>query len=248
MKNIIIPLLVCVLLFAGAGYAQPDNDQDNQEPSMEPTDSLIDPGHLDRPGTSEVEPAGGDTVIFKKGTELRGVKVVRYSPMFVEIEYLPGEPYLQIPSTQVKDVVYGEKEDPSNGGAGNGHQLDADFLPGEEVSPDFHNALNKVIATEPLVYEDQDYLDVIQQLADKSEINVDIEGELKALPQEDRKFTHTVAPDTTLLDFLRKDLLEIAPEVRVVLHYDRLALQKRANSAGAAPAEAIPEAETEPAL
>lgn len=191
------------------------------------------------PGENEKTPLEGDVVVFKKGTELRGVKVVRESPMFVEIEYLPGEPYLQIPATQVKEVIYAEEAVDGGQAGSDGLTLGPDIMPGEEVSPEFHKVLTSVLSDEPLAYENEDYLEVIQNLCDKAVVEVSVDENLKALSKEDRTFSRTVAAGTTLLDFLRKDLAEIAPDVRVILHYDRLDLQKRVDEA--APPADLPE-------
>lgn len=241
MKRMMTLFSITLLLLACVGYAQPeeaateDSEEDAQS-AVADSEAAVEEESSD----GEITPLEGDIVVFKKGSELRGVKVVRHSPMFVEIEYLPGEPYLQIPTTQVKEVIYAAEEDDLGGAAEEGLTLGPDIMPGEEVSPEFHSALTAVIATDPLVYEKADYLDVIRKLVADAKVDLDVDENLDALSKEERAFTRTVATGTTLLDFLRKDLAEIAPEVRVILHYDRLTLQKRA--AEAAPPEAAPEA------
>ena len=171
-------------------------------------------------------PLKGDVVVFKRGSELRGVKVVRQSPMFVEIEYLPGEPYLKIPKAQVSEVIYEQKEEPGNN-AGDGLTLGPDIMPGEEVSAEFNHQLTSVVSDTPLEYKDEDYLEVIRSLCGKTGIVVDVDANLEALSPEARKFSYTVPAGTTMLDFLRRDLAGIATDLRVILHYDRLMLQKR---------------------
>lgn len=239
MKRMMPLFSIALLLLACVGYAQPeeaaieDSEEEAQSAGMDPGEAVEEES-----SDGEMTPLEGDIVVFKKGSELRGVKVVRHSPMFVEIEYLPGEPYLQIPTTQVKEVIYAEKDDDPGAVADEGLTLGPDIMPGEEVSPEFHSALTAVIATEPLVYEKADYLDVIRKLVEDAKVALDVDKNLDALSKEERAFTRTVATGTTLLDFLRKDLAEIAPDVRVILHYDRLSLQKHA--AETAPTEAAP--------
>ncbi len=181
---------------------------------------------VDSPRPKQKTPLEGDVVIFKKGSELRGVKVVRQSPMFVEIEYLPGEPYLKIPRGQVSEVIYAQKDDAGNV-TDTGLTLGPDIMPGEEVSAEFNHLLTAVLSDKPLEYENEDYLAVIRALCANAGVGVDVDAALEMLPEEARKFSYTVPAGTTLLDFLRKDLAEIAPEMRVILHYDRLILQKR---------------------
>ena len=185
----------------------------------------------------EAEPEG-DTVVFKKGTELKGVKVVRHSPMFVEIEYLPGEPYLQIPVSQVAEVIYAERQVASRDPGEAGVPLGPDVMPGEEVSAEFHQLLITTLSEESLEYVDADYLAVILELAQQVGVSIDVDENLAALSPEERRFTHTVPPGTSFLLFLRRNLQEIAPDVRVILHYDRLALQRRVSLADPAPSPA----------
>lgn len=242
MKKMMALCFIALLLMAYTGYAQPapSAPADAKEDSMTAAEKPEEAGS-EESSSEAMEPPEGDVVVFKKGSELRGVKVVRQSPMFVEIEYLPGEPYLQIPTTQVKEVIYAQKEEKSSDDSGEGLTLGPDIMPGEEVSPEFHSALTAVIAAEPLVYEKMDYLDVVRKLAADAGVAVNVDEKLDALTKEERTFTRTVPAGTTLLDFLRRDLAEIAPDVRVILHYDRLALQKRVAETAAPPAAPMPE-------
>ena len=257
MKTNAILLLASLLLVASIGFAQPaakesaDTENDAAADAADAPDAAESEqggeANAAGAGESEMTPLEGDVVVFKKGTELRGVKVVRESPMFVEIEYLPGEPYLQIPATQVKEVIYAEKDAESSQAGDEGLMLGPDIMPGEEVSPEFHKLLTSTMSEEPLGFENEDYLNLIQKVCDKAAIELGVDENLKALSKEDRAFTRTVAANTTVLDFLRKDLAEIAPDVRVILHYDRLALQKRVEESSAIEEGAAPEAPAAPA-
>lgn len=259
MKRNAILFLASLLLVACIGYAQPAAKQSKDAKDAVAADAQDAPKAIGNAKDAEAEagaaaadesemtPLEGDVVVFKKGTELRGVKVVRESPMFVEIEYLPGEPYLQIPATQVKEVIYAEKDTESGQVSDEGLTLGPDIMPGEEVSPEFHKMLTSVMSEDALTFENEDYLNLIQKVCEKAGIELSTDENLKALSKEDRSFSRTVAPNTTVLDFLRKDLAEIAPDVRVILHYDRLVLQKRVEESPAAAEGAAPEAPAAPA-
>ncbi len=228
MKRNIV-LFSIVLLMAWICIAQaPENTEEGKagDPGASEDTAMI-PGEEDAAPEEEMTPLEGDVVVFKKGSELRGVKVVRQSPMFVEIEYLPGEPYLKIPRTQVKEVIYAAKDEEGGQTDTEGLTLGPDIMPGEEVSPEFNRMLTSVVSAEPLTYENGDYLEVVRTLTAKAGVEIDVDENLTALSPEQRKFSHVVPGGTTLLDFLRKDLVEIAPDMRVILRYDRLALQKR---------------------
>jgi hypothetical protein len=223
-KNLV--LLTVLLLLPCVCMAQSEKVNASKAPKVPkaPKESK-EPAAID-PSKEEKVPLEGDVVVFKKGTELRGVRVVRQSPMFVEIEYLPGEPYLKIPTTQVANVIYAEKND-KNLPNKEGLTLGPDIMPGEEVSAEFHRALTSVISEELLAYKNEDYIDVVTNLCNKAGVEVSVDENLKALPKEERSFSLEVPARTTLLDFLRRDLADIAPGVRVILQFDKLVLQKR---------------------
>ncbi len=50
---------------------------------------------------------------------------------------------------------------------------------------------------------------------------------VEAAPVEERRFSRVIPPGTTFLNFLRTYMSDIAPNVRIILQYDRLVLQKR---------------------
>ncbi len=228
MARKLLFVLFPLMLVAFVCVAQPKNEikgDDTIAGKDSPAEEQVSESEEENAPESR-QPLKGDVVVFKRGSELHGVKVVRQSPMFVEIEYLPGEPYLKIPAAQVSEVIYEEADTPGNT-TEEGLTLGPDIMPGEEVSAEFNRMLTSVVTETPLEYKDEDYLNAIRSLCGKAGIEVDVDTNLEALPAEARTFSYTVPAGTTMLDFLRKDLAEIAPDLRVILHYDRLMLQKR---------------------
>lgn len=220
--------------------------QENGQPPMDPPEVFA-------PAESEEKPPEGDVVVFKKGTELRGVKVIRHSAMFVEIEYLPGEPALKIPTTQVAEVIYAERRDRAGLADDGGVMLGPDIMLGEEVSPEFSNRLTAPLSDTEIVFENEDIVAVVQRLAADADIQVSLDENFLALPEEARVFSHTIPAGSTFLDFLRKDLLEIVPDARVIMHYDRITVQRQMTepappeAPGDVPPEEAPAEEAPPA-
>lgn len=186
------------------------------------------------PAPREPRPEDGDVIVFHSGRQLRGVRVVRETAINIEVEYLPGEPLLQLPRSQVDYIEYArDRVSPGAPGLANDLQMMPDVMPGEEVSVEFHRLLMMPLSEEAMVFEDADYLAVLDDFADRLDLIVEVGDDLLDMDEEERRFSRVIAPHTTLMSFLRRDLAEIAPDVRVILQFDRLVLQKR--NAAAAP-------------
>lgn len=222
MASKLLMTIAMVAFIATTGAAQPDLPPDAVEAPEEM------PVPLDAPAPPETPaPPAGDTVVFHSGRELRGVRVVRESPIFVEVEYLPGEPLLQLPRTQVQHVEYARDRDAHRSDSRDDLQLTPDVMPGEEVSVEFHRLLMTPLSEEEMVYEEADYLVVLREMTTQLGVSLEVGEALLDMPEEERRFSRVIAPQTTLMSFLRRDMADIAPEVRVILQFDKLVLQKR---------------------
>ena len=205
---------VVLLVLNTAGFAQPE-----QLPPV---------SNVDNSESESYQPVEGDIVYLKSGKELRGVTIAHENPLYIEIEFLPGEEPLKLPRTAVDRIEYaadrlsGRTED----GLGD-VRLMPTVIPGEEVSAEFHRMLMSPMSEEPLVLENVDYLIILREFTAKFSIVVDVSKDLENLSPEERKFSRTIQAGQTFFNFLRMDLAQIAPNVRVILKYDKLVLQKR---------------------
>ena len=169
-----------------------------------------------------------DVVYLKSGKELRGIRIGRENPLYVEIEFLENEAPLQLPRTAIDRIEYasdkisGRSED----GLGDVRHV-PHVIPGDEVSVEFNRMLTTPMSEEELKLENVDYLVIIRQHAAKFGVMVDVPAELEALDMEQRKFSRVIPAGTTFMNFLRNDLAQIAPDLRVILKFDKLVLQKR---------------------
>ncbi|HDP34096.1 MAG TPA: hypothetical protein ENN29_03185 [Candidatus Hydrogenedentes bacterium] len=214
----VIAVFAVVMFFAAAGFAQPEDLPTNDAPPSPP------PMMQDAPE--------GDVVILKSGKELRGVTIARENPIYIEIEFLPGEPPLQLPRTQVASIEYASGKTGRRGeGVLGDVRLVPDIMPGEEVSVEFHQMLMAPMSDEELVFEEADYLVILREFAARFGIVIEVADALQELTPEERQFSRTIPAATTFMNFLRTHLAEIAPEVRVILQYDKLVLQKREDTA-----------------
>lgn len=216
-RKCIVFFMVLVVINT-TGFAQPE-----QLPPV---------SNVDKTEEKSYEPIEGDIVYLMSGKELPGVKVTRENPLFIEIEYLPGEEPMKLPRTAVDRIEYAKDRlsGRTEGGLGD-VRLVPTVIPGEEVSAEFHRMLMSPMSDEPLVLEKVDYLVIVREFAAKYSIVVDVSKELENLDPESRKFSQTIPAEQTFFNFLRNDLAKIAPNVRVILKYDKLVLQKREDAA-----------------
>lgn len=221
MDSKIIDLVIVFFMWVSlcVCYAQPNLDGPSPTPTLSED-------------TIEKSDGEGDRVIFKKGTELKNVKVIRESPVFVEIEYLPGEPPLKIPASQVAKVIYANKPEKERTKISDTIEIsrEQDIIPGDEVSSDLYKALMAPISEEEFRIENEDYLEIIRALTEKFGIPLQIDENLEATSPETRKVSFDLPARTTLLDFLRNDLSAAVPDLRIILHYDKLTLQRKVSS------------------
>ncbi len=223
-----IVFFIVLLVAAMPGFSQPAPNPISDEASASAPEPDGAAGANAENEGSSYAPAEGDAIYLKNGKELRGVKIARENPLYIEVEYLPGEAPLKLPRTAISRIEYAEDSASGRTGEGLG---DVRNLPtvmlGEEVSADFQRMLLATMSEEALPLENVDYLVIIREFAAKFNVLVDVAEDLEKLPAEERKFSRTIIPGQTFFNFLRIDLAEIAPNVRVILQYDKLVLQKR---------------------
>lgn len=211
--------------------AQPPEIDDDEAALLDPF--AHPPSGLPVEGDAE-EIVEGDTIVFKSGSELKGINVIRESALFVEVEYLPGEPPLQIPTSQIAEVILDERTG-SSGDFGADGAAKPEIVPGEEVSIELHQALMTVLSEDELPLNDQDYLTVIQNFVGQTSAAMDIADAVNAIPENQRIFSRTLPAGITLLDFLQKEVPEITGDVRVVLQFDKILLDVPVAELGEAP-------------
>lgn len=168
-------------------------------------------------------PIEGDVITLKTGKQLRGGRVIRETPSNVEVETVPGQPPLKIPRRLVESIersgTPAAAPAPSPGGTSSNA---SDVMLGEELSADFHRKITTPVPETPVVYEDRDLIEVLEDLARRMECAVVFEGPVNELPVPQRKITVTVPAEATLAAFFRKEFKEAAPVVKVSYQYDKI--------------------------
>ncbi|NLN94350.1 MAG: hypothetical protein GX130_13735 [Candidatus Hydrogenedens sp.] len=213
-------LMILVLVLSPfLAMAQPPEIDDDEAALLDPFAHPPSGLPQEESGPEIVE---GDTIIFKSGSELKGINIIRESALFVEVEYLPGEPPVKFPTSQIAEVILNERSGSGNA-AGEGLSY-PEIVPGEEVSIELHQALMTVLSEDELPLTDQDYLTVIRDFVGQTSAELEINDAVNAIPEGERIFSRTLPAGITLLDFLQKEVPEIASDVRVVLQFDKVLL------------------------
>ena len=172
---------------------------------------------------SSETPIEGDVITLKNGKQLRGGRVIRETPSSVEVETVPGQPPMKIPRRLVMSVERSGAPAAAAAPSPAGTSSNAsDVMLGEELSADFHRRITTPVPETPLVYEDRDLIEVLEDLARRMECAVVFEGPVNELPVPRRKITVTVPAEATLAAFFRKEFKEAAPAVEVSYQYDKV--------------------------
>ncbi|MCK5861361.1 MAG: hypothetical protein KAH38_02680 [Candidatus Hydrogenedentes bacterium] len=213
-----VTLLVALLLMSISSIAQPGE--------------IPAPNSGGAPNVQSNEAAEGDVIFLKSGKVLRDITIGRENPLHIEVVFLPGEAPLQLPRTAIERIEYAADKLNGRSGGGLGDvRLLPHIIPGEKVSVELHSMLTAPISNEDLVLEEVDYLVVLREFVAKFSIIIDVDKALDEQPVEKRIFSCTIPAGKTVMSFLRTDLAKIAPEVRAVLRYDKIVLQKREDAA-----------------
>ncbi len=166
-------------------------------------------------------PIAGDTVTLKSGAVLRGVQVVRQTPMGYEI-LAAGEVKFTVPRKLVESVEYDDVESGAGAGPGEKSAEDGNLIQGNKVDPELWQKLDNAFGEPVQEFDNQDLVNVIGELSKRAEVPVTVDDLVKGLPAEKRSWTLKTTPETTLRNLLQQDLPKSFPEMKVVYEYDKI--------------------------
>lgn len=233
--------LVCLVAFAtimlGGAFAQPPAPEKDgpakkggitKADAKEAPDSEAAEGDQKEPAEGAAKSSAasykldGDVVVLKNGKQLRGVKVLRVTPSTVELE--SGQAKMQLIRKQVDHIEYANK--PGGENATDVPEVQdtqaSDVMLAEKLSAEFHQRLISPIEGTPLEFKDQDALAVLGELAQKSQISLNVDEYAKAVPEQERKVTLTVPQGSSLASFLRSDFSAAAPKLKISYQFDKI--------------------------
>lgn len=184
----------------------------------------------------------GDRVWLKSGRALSGVRIVRQSLFYLEVEVIPGIELLKVPRRQVLSVERGPaapppREDPETTEPGDDA---SDVLAATKTSPGLLRKMAEPFTDTDIVFRDQAIASILRRVADLSGVNITIETPVQVRPVDERSNVVAVRAGSSFDDFLRKNLEPAAPWVVVDFEFDnvrfsarREALQPVAEQSGA---------------
>lgn len=183
------------------------------------------------PPAPPAAPKAGDMVVLMNGKSIGGVRVVRESPVFVEILSAPGAEPFRIPRRQVREVVRGDS-DPFAAyapGAGEGAVSAPDLMQGLELKPEFHQKISEPLsASEPIAYGETELIAVIRDLRQRTGLTIRLSDGIRAMPEAERAWTVEVPAGKPLLALLQQDLLQAFPGLVVDLEYEAVSIRTAA--------------------
>lgn len=205
------------------------------------------------PGPPGLPPAGaavappapevpGDEITLKSGTVLKGVQVLRRSPLGVEVQVTPEVTFF-IPRKQVVEVKYDSVEPSKQRPVAQVAEPKQATFFGAKIEPAMSEKLNKPLPDSCLKSEKRDLVDLMGQISTETGVNIEVTEAVKKLAAEERSWDYALEPGTTLTALLQSNLPERFTNLAIVYQYDRLVITTREDAA----AQSNAEAGTEPA-
>jgi hypothetical protein len=214
--------MAAVSLLAGAWGA---GAQDAPEPAPLP-------GEAGEAAPPEAPPKlrDGDVVHLLNGKAISGVKVLRETPVFVEILGAPGMEPFRIPRKQVREVVL-SGVDPfaeMSASPGPGEAAVPDLMQGKELNPEFHKKLIAPLSEEAIAYGKTELIAVIRDLRQRTGLTIRLSDGIRAMPEAERAWDLNLPAGQSLLAVLQQDLLAAFPALVVDLEYEAVSIRTNA--------------------
>jgi hypothetical protein len=171
-------------------------------------------------------PVAGDTVKLKSGAVLRGVQVVRQTPMGYEI-LAAGEVKFTVPRKLVDHIEFDGVEAEGSVDHGEKPAEEANLIQGDKVDPEMWKRLNNPLGEPVQEFDNQDMVSVIDTLSKRTEVPIAVDEPVGNLPVEKRAWTLKTTPETTLRNLLQQELPKSFPDLKVVYQFDKILVTLR---------------------
>lgn len=190
-------------------------------------------GTLRESPDSSARPAG-DSITLKTGKVISGVQILRATPLFYEVEITEGIEPLLLPRKMVEHVEYDdidpladrrrERMFPS--------RKEQRETAGDELEPALMDKLTAPLSSEEMSYEGRDLIEVLDELAKKQGVQIEIHKSVRNVRAERRAWNLTIAPDTSLMSVLQDHLLRDFKFLELEFQFDMIVvITKRAKKA-----------------
>jgi hypothetical protein len=167
----------------------------------------------------------GDTVTFKSGTVLRGVKVIKATPVEYEIEVTKGVT-MKISRKQVAKIDYQKKKTETPPAGPGPTQL----IPGDKIKPEVYQKLMAPLA-DLVKYDKADLLTVLDELGKKTGVPLAVDEPVKAMDAAARAWTFEAKAGANLMTILQQDLLSAFAGLGVVYQFEQVLVTTKEKAA-----------------
>jgi hypothetical protein len=175
----------------------------------------------------------GDEITLKSGAVLKGVQVLRRTPVEVEVQVSPGVT-LSIPCKQITFPIKLDNIEPLQGvrpGVAAPEQKEGNLIPGNKLKPEVSEKLTSPLPEPSIKYENADLIAVLAELSQRFGVTIVVDDPVKGLPVEQRRWAFEAKPGMNLMGLLQDELLKKFKNLAVVYQYDKLLVttKERAN-------------------
>jgi hypothetical protein len=183
-------------------------------------------GDVETPPTDlPLPPVSGDVIHFKFGAPMMGVQIIRSTPRYYEVETAEGVPPLQVLRRLVDRVEY-DDIDPLEQRRLREQKAaeEASVVSGEQLAPELRAKLTTPLddALEPFV--NRDLVEVLTDLSAETEVQLEINDSVHAIPAEQRAWTVENTEGLTFMSLLQEQLRPKFPHIRIEFHFDKVVL------------------------
>ena len=166
----------------------------------------------------------GDVLYLRTGSVMSGVQILRSTPLFYEVQLVPGVEPLLIPRKQVERVEYDEI-DPARNRIRERlfpQRDEVSLASGEQVTRGLMEKLSAPVSETPLAYNRTDFAKILKEIAERLQVKLKIHPSIQNMQVNGRLWTLNTTPETTLMSLLREDLLKQFKFAEVLFEYDTI--------------------------
>ena len=155
---------------------------------------------------------------------MSGVQILRSTPLFYEVQLVPGVEPLLIPRKQVERVEYDEI-DPARNRIRERlfpQRDEVSLASGEQVSRGLMEKLSAPVSATAIAYNRRDFVAILEEIEERLRVKLTIHPSIRNMQASGRLWTFNTTPETTLMSLLREDLLNRFKFVEVLFEYDTI--------------------------
>lgn len=240
-KCALMLMVSTTVLLSGPGYAQDEAD-DNDEAAVVEEESETEAADSSDP-LSAARAKGGDVIIMKSGAVMGGVQILRSTSRMYEIQIIEGADPLIIPRKQVESVEMDDIDplrDARRAAKYPDEKPEIRVEQGQEMSEELTSKLLAPIPGAPFEIEDEDYIQVIQRVAQATGVTIVVDMSLRDGLPEDRLWTIKIPAEMKLVSLLQDHWDVKFVDGTIKYELDRVVLHKEGVQPQAPPAQPQP--------